>query len=407
MKQINHIILTVLMLLACGPMWAQRASVTTTEYYPAAGAVGDTTVSFVIFMPGPEIYELEGHAALRLQLPQGDYGISFGTFDFNQPNFVYRFVKGETDYWAVVVPWGPFMDTYVKQGRAVYNLQLDLTAEQKAKLLALVENNLLPENRTYRYNYVKDNCATRPLGLLEQAVPGLKLAPVKTAERMETYRDVMRYYHRNYPWYQFGIDLALGTGIDYKLNNREYAFAPALLLSQLQGAKVNGKPIVSKVEQLNPGAADATAGPTNLLLTPFMVGMYIIGLAIYFSRRPNRSDKAAKVFDTVYFTALGLVGCVLTFLVFVSVHEATSPNWLLLAFNPLCFIFAIGIWIKSLKKVVNSYIIVNFALVILMFVMYGGNNAQLDSPIIALLFADLLRCGVRLYQNVKEAKNLK
>ena len=42
-----------------------------------------------------------------------------------------------------------------------------------------------------------------------------------------TFRNIMRHYHANYPWYQFGIDLALGSGIDYELSRREMAFAPA------------------------------------------------------------------------------------------------------------------------------------------------------------------------------------
>ena len=44
------------------------------------------------------------------------------------------------------------------------------------------------------------------------------------------------------------------------------------------------------------------------------------------------------MFDTIYFNIAGLAGLLLTFLIFVSVHYATSPNWLYLWLNPLCFI---------------------------------------------------------------------
>lgn len=75
----------------------------------AAAVRQDTVVSFVNFYSGPDIYELEGHSALRIDMPAGDFAISYGTYNFDQPNFVYRFVKGETDYWVTAVPW-QYMD---------------------------------------------------------------------------------------------------------------------------------------------------------------------------------------------------------------------------------------------------------------------------------------------------------
>ena len=58
-------------------------------------------VSVLICGPGSNIYELEGHAGLLIDHPEyGKFVVNWGVFDFNSPNFVYRFVKGETDYMA-------------------------------------------------------------------------------------------------------------------------------------------------------------------------------------------------------------------------------------------------------------------------------------------------------------------
>lgn len=55
-------------------------------------------VSLLTAYPGADIYQLEGHTALRIRHPQrGDYVVNWGLFDFDSPGFVYRFVKGETD----------------------------------------------------------------------------------------------------------------------------------------------------------------------------------------------------------------------------------------------------------------------------------------------------------------------
>ena len=57
----------------------------------------DIQVSLITCSPGKEIYELEGHTALRIKTPDYDMAVNYGIFDFNSPNFIYRFVKGETD----------------------------------------------------------------------------------------------------------------------------------------------------------------------------------------------------------------------------------------------------------------------------------------------------------------------
>lgn len=57
-------------------------------------------VSLLTARAGAEIYQLEGHSALRIRDPfRGDYVINWGLFDFAAPNFVYRFVKGRPIIW--------------------------------------------------------------------------------------------------------------------------------------------------------------------------------------------------------------------------------------------------------------------------------------------------------------------
>ena len=178
-------------------------------------------VSVLTCAPGAEIYQLEGHTALRLQIPAADSStardvvVNWGVFDFAAPNFVYRFVKGETDYMALAYPTQFFLEEYRREGRRVVEQTISLTPAQTDSLLEAISLNLLPENRTYRYNYVLDNCATRPMELLTSHAGMADTAPFGSAEAGEqTFRTEMRRYHTNYSWYQFGIDLALGSGLD-------------------------------------------------------------------------------------------------------------------------------------------------------------------------------------------------
>ena len=92
-------------------------------------------VSLLTCAPGTEIYELFGHTAIRYENPaEGkDLVFNYGIFSFNTPNFVLRFVKGETDYRLGVVPYSYFEGEYAVRGSSVYQQTLNLTDEEKQK----------------------------------------------------------------------------------------------------------------------------------------------------------------------------------------------------------------------------------------------------------------------------------
>lgn len=376
----------------------------------AAGAqASDTIVSLVTCYPGHDIYELEGHTALRVQLGDGrDFAVHWGLFDFDAPNFVYRFVKGETDYMCGLMPWELFVDSYRRQGRRVDEQVLRLDSGQKRRIVDLLQTNLLPHNRVYRYNYVKDNCATRPLHIISAtAGDSLRLGPClfDTWSYPASFRSVMRFYHRNYPWYQFGIDLALGSGIDYPLQPAEYAFAPLLLEQQIEGATAAGLHIAEPVRTIVDYPADnVVEGPTPWFLTPMAVCWAVFAMLLAATIHDQRRKKVSKWVDAIYFGILSLPGLLLTFLIFVSVHEATSPNFLYIWLNPLCLIPVIFIWLKNGKKVVFCYQIINFAAVFIGLACWWWLPQSANPAFLPLVLGDLLRAGNYISLTIKNLK---
>jgi hypothetical protein len=303
------------------------------------------------------------------------------------------------------VPWSAFENAYTRQGRRIVEQQLNLNSDQTNRLLQLLTENLSPENRVYRYNYVKDNCATRPLSIVELALgDSIVLGPPSAdIDKQHSFRDVMTYYHHNYPWYQFGIDLALGSGIDYKLSNREKAFAPVVLADQLESATAGGKKVVSRTNVINDVAADAAIEEqTPFLLTPIFVFSLILLLVLLISVHDVRAKRITPAVDTIIYGTIGLVSLLLTFLIFVSTHEATSPNWLYLWINPLCFIAAIGVWIKRAQKLVKCYQIVNFVAMLAFVVAIVGNAQHVNIAIIPILLADFVRSACFLLVSRKK-----
>lgn len=363
----------------------------------ALGMSAKPAVEWVTFFPGSDIYELEGHSALRFVDPDRhvDVVVTYGQYDFDKPGFVYRFVKGETDYMVGVYPWSLFSHSYIRQGRRIVSHTLDLDLAATARLEELIADNLRPENVEYRYNYVKDNCATRPLRLVELALGDtIMLEPTfegRQDSREVTFRDVMRYYHRNYPWYQFGIDLALGSGIDYPISAREEAFAPVVLAGQLASATVGGRQLVSKTEVIYDAAPDAVVeAPTPWLLTPMAVGWGVFIIALIVCVRDLRRRRVTRWFTSTYYTVASLAGLLITFLVVISVHEATSPNWLLLWLNPLCLIPAIFIWLKKFKRVVYSYQIANFVVLIAGLALWPLTGQSANWAFLPLVLTDMM-----------------
>ena len=319
---------------------------------------------------------------------------NFGLFSFNQPHFVYRFVKGETDYAVGGYPTEYFTPEYAERGSKVVEQRLRLTEQQALWLFNELERLCLPENREYRYNYVLNNCATRPRDLIEQAVGGLTYPPSEHPDA--TYRDIMTHYDRNYPWYQFGIDLALGQGIARPISVRQQMFAPIILMKEMAGATyktASGQRvgIVESTSTLVEGSENAVLPPTPFLLSPLFVCWLAFALIAGATVFGVVRRKQMRWLDTVWFTLTGLTGCLVFFLIFISEHEATSPNWLGFWLNPFCLFPAITIWIKSAKKWVYSYHFLNFALVLILLVAWRALPQTANAAFFPLMLCTLAR----------------
>lgn len=309
-------------------------------------------VSLLTCEPGREVYELCGHEAIRVHgIADGvkmDSVWNYGVFDFNQPNFIYRFVKGDTDYMLAGYPFSWFMPEYVRAGRGVTEQQLDLKPGEAKKLLGMLREESKPENCRYRYNYVRDNCSTRVVDRVDEACGRRIIYPDDV--KYGTFRREMQHYHRNYPWYQFGIDLALGSGIDLPITGREEMFVPVELKNKAAHARFeDGTPFVKTTNILSPDSGCAVDDPTVWYLTPLAIGCAAFLIIAVLCLLQYLNTKVYKLLYTLWYGIEGVAGCLVCFLVFVSSHEATSPNLLLVWLNPLQLIFSVAVWFRRCR----------------------------------------------------------
>lgn len=361
----------------------------------------DMTVSLLTIDPGVDIYQLEGHTELRFEDPSRgiDMNVSWGVFDFDSPGFVYRFVKGDTDYLTVAYPYPHFEQMNHMLGRRVTSQRLNLTDSEALHLYGLALENAKPENRVYRYNYVKNNCATQPLALVEKALGGTCSSP-DDGPVATTWRREMSRYHRNYPWYQFGIDLALGSGLDRPLTLRETTYAPVALrdyvttLQRPDGGNLVTEPAV----EIMSGRLDGMPAPaTPWICSPMAVALLLLVVTLAVAWSDLRRHTISRPFYTMLYTLSATAGLVLSFLIFISSHEATSPNWLYLWLNPFCAICVVGIWLKKLNRMVYYYQIVNFVALIAL-ILIGVTGMQcLNMAFYPLIACYLITAGVYIY----------
>lgn len=387
-------------------------------------------VSLITCWPGPEVYELCGHEAVRVRradipaagalapsriAPDGEAPLdsvwNYGVFDFAEPNFIYRFVKGETDYLCAGYPFRYFLPEYQMMRRRVVEQDLNLTQDEAWKMLGELRWEAKPENRRYRYNYVKDNCATRIVRRLEAAADTAIVFP--DSVKYGTFRSAMRHYHRDYPWYQFGIDLALGQGIDYPVDGREEMFVPLEMMEKAGGAHfADGRPLVARTRVLNEGVADATLGPTHWSATPIVCCSIFFLMILIVCWIQARRLTIIKPVYSLWFGLCGLTGCVVTFLVAFSSHEATTPNNLILWLNPLQLLAAVSVWFSRKGRWVTvpvmyyNIIAVGILLIIWPFQRQSANPAffPLMGATVALAIAYAIIWPKMSYKNRKNTR---
>ena len=352
---------------------------------------------------GEEIYSLFGHTAIRYEnFTRGiDAVFNYGIFSFNTPNFILRFTLGETDYQLGVTSYKQFAYEYTWTGRDVWQQTLNLNAEEKKKLLALLEENYLPQNRIYRYSFFYDNCATRPRDQIERAVQGtLEYADDMTSFQTGiSFRDIVHQYTIGHSWARFGIDLCLGSQADKDITRRQMMFAPFYLKdflakAQLKNAQGMERPLVSSEDHIiqSPQQTSTEEAPSPLQTAFLLFTIVTIVTAYGIYRR-----KSLWLLDLLLFLAAGVAGCILAFLASFSQHPAVSPNYLLFLFHPL-HLLCLPWMIKRVRKKEKSiYMWANIILLTFFILLWGIIPQEFNLAVLPLALSLWIRSASNLY----------
>jgi len=312
------------------------------------------------------VWTIFGHTALRISDPTRniDAVLNWGTFDPGIPNFILRFVEGKTDYFLSDPPFQYFMPEYVYEKVAMFEQKLNIPDSEKDSLLKSLQINLLPENANYRYNFVFDNCTTRPRDIIEKFCGGTLIYPEQT--QPVTFRQLFHQYTRPYPWLEFGIDCVIGSGADSLITYRNELFLPENLMNALNHSVVKRpdgteQPIVLASKSILQ-SSDLQLNRVGLLDHPFGVGSAVfifyllMAIAGYIKKYRFRLP-----FALLFFIA-GVGGCIVAMLNFFSFHPCVQLNWNILWLHPLHLIACAGFFFRKSYRWIRWYHAVNFVL---------------------------------------------
>ena len=326
-------------------------------------------ISLITCSPGEEVYSKFGHTAIRINDSQHgvDLVFNYGIFSFETENFYYKFIKGETDYQLGIYDTRYFLPEYAQRNSQVWEQVLNLTVIEKRKLINSLLNNYEPQNRTYRYNFVFDNCSTRPRDKIIAALQGyIKFQP---SLESKTFRQWVGVYVGTDTWLKFGIDIVFGMDADLPANTNESMFLPENLMFEFQTAQIhtpNGqirklvsekKILVTKNELIDQHESWIFK-PLTFTLLLLILG---IPLTIWDIKGKKRH---LKFFDTFLLALTGIGGVIAFYLMFLSLHPLVKSNLNLLWLNPINLVLAVLIWIKPLRKALFYYQILNILLLI-------------------------------------------
>jgi len=298
-----------------------------------------SSISLLTCSPGSELHAAFGHSAIRVKDDyQGiDIVFNYGTFDFEAPNFYLKFLRGELDYFLSTSSFIQFANYYQYYGRGVIEQRLNLNSPQKQELFDALNQALLPENRFYRYEFLKNNCATKIPEIISSAT-GLEIKYIDEINENVTYRELINEYLDKYSWNRFGITLILGSTVDHFITNKQTLFLPDYLYKKMSGARLGEELLVESEKNLVVRYFKFNNG--SFFTSPLFIAILFLVFSLY-RIWPTTTTPNLDKFEHLLFGILSITGLFLVFMMLGTEHLATKNNFNILWLNPLAIL---GVW---------------------------------------------------------------
>ena len=291
----------------------------------------NTHISILTCGTGNEVYSLFGHTAIRIQdtVNNVDLVYNYGAFDFNTPNFVMKFTKGDLQYFAVINSYPDFINQYQYEKRTVYEQELNISLELKQKLFDQLNTSLASGESYYTYKFIDKNCTSMVVDILNKTLGGNIV--VKKEDTDLSYRSILYPYFDGHFYEKLGTSIIFGTKVDQKGTQ---IFLPLELKKSLEKIVFNKIPLAKKSETVLEFTSETLFSWWNNV---YMYILLLLAIIII-------NKKSTTVF---YFTIMGIIGLFFTLVGFYSQHLELGYNYNILLFNPTLLAILFLYWKKN------------------------------------------------------------
>ena len=352
-------------------------------------------ISVLTMGPGTNLNDSFGHSAFRITDPNQNIDVvyNYGVYNFDTPNFYLKFIKGQLMYQLDRTDFSLFYQHYSDQNRWIKEQVLDLTIKEKQEVFDFLQNNYLPENRNYIYDFFFENCATRIRDVLAGILKNKLVIDESFVSDIHTFRQlIQKNVHWN-SWGSFGMDLAIGAVVDRNASSWEHQFLPEYIFKALEKGQIKrslgAKKLVKKTSILNKNSAKEKL--EIFLISPFFVVSLLALIILGVTYKDYRNNSRNRWMDSSLYALTGTIGIFLILLWFATDHFATQNNYNLLWAVPLSLFFVIEIAKKNPKYWLKKYIMFQILMLLLLSIHWITGVQSYPVILLPLLIAISIR----------------
>ncbi len=372
-------------------------------------------ISLVTIGKDDEIYSKFGHSGIKIDEPgRPSLMYDWGRFSFG-PGFLKNFAMGRLWYMCGFSRTDWILEAYKDDNRDISIIPLNLTSEQKEDIIRFVEDNVLPENRTYLYNYYYDNCATRIRDLINRETNGYFKDWASNTTSLTLREHTNNLISSSYFWW-YVINFLLGPECDKKATFWQAMFLPSYLAKGVRTAfnpaltkqisengtdsdnatlggqsSVSGSVLAKEKASFNriadspdkTASGNATLGSTeeffytstrkadplrnrrNTIFSFALSLFFSFGIYLFYTRRSEHPAffRLYKCLSAIFTFILGFFGAILLFLMLFTLHKVTIFNENIIFINPV--LLAAGILTFRTEKHRKTLLIIYSVLFLL------------------------------------------
>jgi hypothetical protein len=342
----------------------------------------EAKVSVLTCGTGNESYSLFGHTAIRISDPFNNIDVvyNYGAFDFNTPNFVLKFIKGDLQYFAVAHSYTDFVNEYQYDRRSVYEQELNIPYALKQKLFDNLNTSLASGESHYTYKFIDKNCTSMVVDIINKTLD--TTAIVKNADTDITYRTILFPYFDNHFYEKLGTSIIFGKKVD---GLGTQIFLPFELQKSLKKVFYKNHPLAGENKIILEFPKEVQGSWWNNVYTYILFLGFIIAV--------NRKSVAA-----FYLTIMALLGVFFAFAGFYSFHKELAYNYNILLFNPSLLLLLYFYRTKNTKGLYNLALFNLISLAIYLVILINKAHLWIVLPLVITSAVLLVRLAI---QNTK------